>query len=43
MCLGIPMEITRIDGAEVYELDGQPALGVIERMLGLSLGAASVL
>ncbi|ATR22359.1 FIST N domain protein [Roseomonas sp. TAS13] len=34
------MEITRIDGAEVYELDGQPALGVIERMLGLSLGAA---
>ncbi|MFT8245135.1 FIST signal transduction protein [Roseomonas sp. BN140053] len=34
------MEITRIDGAEVYELDGQPALGVIERMLGLSLGEA---
>jgi len=32
------MEITRIDGAEVYELDGQPALGVIERMLGLPLG-----
>jgi hypothetical protein len=34
------MEITRIDGAEVYELDGQPALGVIERMLGLRLGEA---
>ena len=34
------MEITRIDGAEVYELDGPPALGVIERMLGLPLGEA---
>jgi hypothetical protein len=34
------MEITRIDGAEVYELDGQPALSVIERMLGLRLGEA---
>ncbi|UFN50285.1 FIST C-terminal domain-containing protein [Roseomonas sp. OT10] len=34
------MEITRIDGAEVYELDGMPALGVIERMLGLPLGEA---
>jgi hypothetical protein len=32
------MEITRIDGAEVYELDGRPALTVIEQMLGLSLG-----
>jgi hypothetical protein len=32
------MEITRIDGADVFELDGQPALGVIERMLGLPLG-----
>ncbi|HEX6012435.1 MAG TPA: FIST N-terminal domain-containing protein [Geminicoccaceae bacterium] len=32
------MEITRVDGAEVYELDGEPALEVIERMLGLSLG-----
>jgi hypothetical protein len=31
------MEITRIDGAEVYELDGQPALEVIERMLGVRL------
>ncbi len=29
------MEITRIDGATVYELDGKPALKVIERMLGL--------
>ncbi|WP_165943542.1 FIST signal transduction protein [Roseicella aquatilis] len=34
------MEITRIDGAEVYELDGKPALSVIERMLGLPLGGA---
>src|SRR4051794_12507004 len=34
------MDITRIDGAEVYELDGRPALGVIERMLGLPLGGA---
>ena len=32
------MEITRIDGAVVYELDGEPALEVIERMLGLRLG-----
>jgi hypothetical protein len=31
------MEISRIDGAEVYELDGQPALEVIERMLGVRL------
>ncbi|WP_380066896.1 FIST signal transduction protein [Dankookia sp. GCM10030260] len=34
------MEITRIDGAEVYELDGKPALTVIERMLGLPLGGS---
>ncbi|MCO6419057.1 FIST C-terminal domain-containing protein [Siccirubricoccus sp. KC 17139] len=34
------MEITRIDGADVYELDGKPALAVIERMLGLPLGGA---
>ncbi len=33
------MEITRIEGATVYELDGEPALTVIERMLGLKLGA----
>ncbi|HEV7267216.1 MAG TPA: FIST N-terminal domain-containing protein [Falsiroseomonas sp.] len=32
------MEITRIDGANVYELDGEPALKVIERMLGLPIG-----
>ncbi len=32
------MEITRIQGADVFELDGEPALGVIERMLGLPLG-----
>ena len=31
------MEITRIEGAVVYELDGEPALDVIERMLGLRL------
>jgi len=32
------MEITRIDGVDVFELDGEPALSVIERMLGLPLG-----
>ena len=32
------MEITRIQGATVYELDGEPALKVIERMLGLPIG-----
>jgi hypothetical protein len=31
------MEITRIAGAEVFELDGEPALPVIERMLGIPL------
>lgn len=31
------MEITRIEGAVVYELDGQPALNVIEKMLGLKI------
>ena len=35
------MEITRIEGATVYELDGQPALPVIERMIGLPLGGGS--
>ncbi len=35
------MEITRIDGAEVFELDGQPALAMIERMLGISLGGVA--
>ena len=34
------MEITRIDGATVYELDGEPALSVIERMLGLPIGGS---
>jgi small ligand-binding sensory domain FIST len=29
------LEITRIDGAEVYELDGEPALQVLEKRLGL--------
>ncbi len=33
------MEITRIEGAEVFELDGEPALLAIERVLGLSLGS----
>lgn len=36
------MEITRIDGAEVFELDGQPALSVIERMLGMPLGSSQM-
>jgi hypothetical protein len=34
------MEITRIDGAEVYELDGRPALEVIEQMLRVRLNGA---
>ncbi len=34
------MDITRIDGAEVFELDGKPALTVIEQMLGLPLGGS---
>lgn len=33
------MEITRIEGAEVFELDGRPALQVLEEMLNMSLGA----
>ncbi len=33
------MEITRIDGAVVHELDNEPALAVIERMLGLRIGS----
>lgn len=35
------MEITRIDGAEVFELDHRPALEVIEEMLGLQLGSSN--
>jgi hypothetical protein len=35
------MEITRIEGAEVFELDGSPALEVIETMLRLKLGGGS--
>jgi small ligand-binding sensory domain FIST len=31
------MQITRIEGAEVFELDGEPALSVIERMLGIPM------
>jgi hypothetical protein len=34
------MEITRIEGAEVFELDGQPAMHMIERMLGVPLGGS---
>ncbi len=34
------MDITRIDGADVFELDGKPALAVIEQMLGLPLGGS---
>lgn len=33
------LTITRIDGAEVYELDGEPALTVLERRLGIPLTA----
>ena len=33
------MEITRIEGAVVYELDGEPALTVLEQMLGLRIGS----
>ncbi len=36
------MEITRVDGAEVFELDGEPALSVIERMLGIPLGSSQM-
>lgn len=39
------MEITRVEGAVVHELDGEPALPAIERMLGLPLvgeGAADL-
>jgi len=35
------MEVTKIEGAEVLELDGQPALTVVEQMLGLQLGTTS--
>jgi hypothetical protein len=35
------MEITRIEGAEVFELNHQPALTVVEQMLGLELGTTS--
>jgi len=33
-------EVTRIDGAELFELDGRPALDVIESMLGIPRGAS---
>jgi hypothetical protein len=36
------MEITRVAGAEVFELDGEPALSVIERMLGIPLGSSQM-
>ena len=35
------MRITRIDGAVVHELDGLPALGVIEQRLGIAPGSSS--
>lgn len=35
------MEITRIEGPVVYELDGRPALSVLEEMLGLANPEAS--
>jgi hypothetical protein len=35
------MEITKIDGNVVHELDGRPALGVLEEMLGLRLAGGT--
>jgi len=35
------LDITKIEGAEVLELNGEPALTVVERMLGLTLGTTS--
>jgi hypothetical protein len=35
------LEITAIEGAEVLELNGEPALAVVEKMLGLTLGTTS--
>jgi len=35
------LEVTAIEGAEVLELNGEKALTVVERMLGLSLGTTS--
>src|SRR5262249_7274005 len=35
------MEITRVEGPEIFELDGQPAVEVLERQLGLRLGTSS--
>ncbi|MDE8344550.1 MAG: FIST N-terminal domain-containing protein [Acidocella sp.] len=35
------LDITRIEGAEVLELNNEPALTVVERMLGLELGTTS--
>lgn len=34
------MEITRIEGPEVFELDGQPALATLEQMIGHSFEGA---
>ncbi|WP_119459961.1 FIST N-terminal domain-containing protein [Rhodospirillaceae bacterium SYSU D60014] len=33
------MQITKVHGAEVYELDGRPAVQVLEGMLGIDLGS----
>jgi small ligand-binding sensory domain FIST len=35
------MEVTKIEGAKVFELDGRPALTVIEEMLGLPIGGTT--
>jgi hypothetical protein len=35
------LEITRVEGAEVLELNGERALTVVERMLGIELGTTS--
>src|SRR5262249_37824283 len=35
------MEITRVEGAEIFELDGRSAVEVLERQLGIRLGTSS--
>lgn len=35
------MQITKVEGAEVYELDGRPALQVLEGMLGANLESSN--
>ncbi len=35
------LEITRVEGAEVFELDGRPALDLLEEMLGVKLNPSN--